>query len=142
MEYIKTKSKPKDGKLLAVGHSMGGILLYAMLSRCCKIPYKLTFCYCKIVCCWYWLQLFNILLVCLISLFFVIRICLASLKLWSPTGFLFLKLVWISFSLDQSTSWIRLVNGLYRLLRLVKHFKTKFICRYKNGKLSAQFMLS
>ncbi|XVF09536.1 hypothetical protein REPUB_Repub07fG0102300 [Reevesia pubescens] len=35
MEYIKTKSKPKDGKLLAVGHSMGGILLYAMLSRCC-----------------------------------------------------------------------------------------------------------
>ncbi|XWS50771.1 hypothetical protein CRYUN_Cryun12cG0116300 [Craigia yunnanensis] len=35
MEYMKTKSKPKDGKLLAVGHSMGGILLYAMLSRCC-----------------------------------------------------------------------------------------------------------
>ncbi|KAK6261384.1 hypothetical protein QUC31_007200 [Theobroma cacao] len=35
MEYIKTKSKPKDGKLFAVGHSMGGILLYAMLSRCC-----------------------------------------------------------------------------------------------------------
>ncbi|XP_021292356.1 uncharacterized protein LOC110422672 isoform X3 [Herrania umbratica] len=35
MQYIKTRSKPKDGKLLAVGHSMGGILLYAMLSRCC-----------------------------------------------------------------------------------------------------------
>ncbi|XVF53862.1 hypothetical protein PTKIN_Ptkin05aG0133300 [Pterospermum kingtungense] len=35
MAYIKTTSKPKDGKLLAVGHSMGGILLYAMLSRCC-----------------------------------------------------------------------------------------------------------
>ncbi|XP_022736170.1 uncharacterized protein LOC111289411 isoform X2 [Durio zibethinus] len=35
MEYIKAKSKPKDDKLLAVGHSMGGILLYAMLSRCC-----------------------------------------------------------------------------------------------------------
>ncbi|KAH9722878.1 Hydrolase 4 domain-containing protein [Citrus sinensis] len=34
MEYIRTLSKPKDGKLLAVGHSMGGILLYAMLSRC------------------------------------------------------------------------------------------------------------
>lgn len=28
------ESKPKDGKLLAIGHSMGGILLYAMLSRC------------------------------------------------------------------------------------------------------------
>lgn len=37
MEYIRTLSKPKDGKLLAVGHSMGGILLYAMLSRCGKI---------------------------------------------------------------------------------------------------------
>ncbi|XP_038679140.1 uncharacterized protein LOC119980498 isoform X1 [Tripterygium wilfordii] len=35
MEYIKTQCKPKDGKLLAIGHSMGGILLYAMLSRCC-----------------------------------------------------------------------------------------------------------
>nr|KJB34303.1 hypothetical protein B456_006G058300 [Gossypium raimondii] len=34
MEYIKDKSEPKDGKLLAIGHSMGGILLYAMLSRC------------------------------------------------------------------------------------------------------------
>ncbi|KAL4363974.1 hypothetical protein GQ457_04G012110 [Hibiscus cannabinus] len=34
MEYIKDMSKPKDGKLLAIGHSMGGILLYAMLSRC------------------------------------------------------------------------------------------------------------
>ncbi|KAJ0038509.1 hypothetical protein Pint_22081 [Pistacia integerrima] len=34
MEYINTQSKPKDGKLLAVGHSMGGILLYAMLSKC------------------------------------------------------------------------------------------------------------
>ncbi|KAJ7954146.1 Alpha/beta hydrolase family protein [Quillaja saponaria] len=33
MEYIRAKSKPKDGKLLAIGHSMGGILLYAMLSR-------------------------------------------------------------------------------------------------------------
>lgn len=27
------QSKPKDGKLLAIGHSMGGILLYSMLSR-------------------------------------------------------------------------------------------------------------
>ncbi|XP_040960139.1 uncharacterized protein [Gossypium hirsutum] len=34
MEYIKDKSEPKDGKLLAIGHSMGSILLYAMLSRC------------------------------------------------------------------------------------------------------------
>ncbi|MQM06119.1 hypothetical protein Taro_038940 [Colocasia esculenta] len=34
IEYIKCQSNPKDGKLLAIGHSMGGILLYAMLSRC------------------------------------------------------------------------------------------------------------
>ncbi|PIN23702.1 hypothetical protein CDL12_03576 [Handroanthus impetiginosus] len=33
MEYIRAQSKPKDGRLLAIGHSMGGILLYAMLSR-------------------------------------------------------------------------------------------------------------
>ncbi|KAL6566369.1 hypothetical protein OROGR_001984 [Orobanche gracilis] len=33
MEYIRDKCKPKDGRLLAIGHSMGGILLYAMLSR-------------------------------------------------------------------------------------------------------------
>ncbi|XP_010266693.1 PREDICTED: uncharacterized protein LOC104603357 isoform X2 [Nelumbo nucifera] len=33
MEYVRAQSKSKDGKLLAVGHSMGGILLYAMLSR-------------------------------------------------------------------------------------------------------------
>lgn len=33
------ESKPKDGKLLAIGHSMGGILLYAMLSRCGEIPF-------------------------------------------------------------------------------------------------------
>ncbi|KAK2647954.1 hypothetical protein Ddye_015443 [Dipteronia dyeriana] len=33
MEYIRTQSKTKDDKLLAIGHSMGGILLYAMLSR-------------------------------------------------------------------------------------------------------------
>ncbi|KAK9106669.1 hypothetical protein Syun_022680 [Stephania yunnanensis] len=35
MEYIRTKTKPEDGKLFAIGHSMGGMLLYAMLSRCC-----------------------------------------------------------------------------------------------------------
>ncbi|KAK7314600.1 hypothetical protein VNO77_33127 [Canavalia gladiata] len=35
MEYIRAQCQPKDGKLLAIGHSMGGILLYAMLSRCC-----------------------------------------------------------------------------------------------------------
>ncbi|KAM1170154.1 hypothetical protein ACFX15_020144 [Malus domestica] len=34
MEYIMAESKPKDGKLLAIGHSMGGILLYSMLSQC------------------------------------------------------------------------------------------------------------
>ncbi|XP_057733592.1 uncharacterized protein LOC130948751 [Arachis stenosperma] len=33
MEYIKAQCQPRDGKLLAIGHSMGGILLYAMLSR-------------------------------------------------------------------------------------------------------------
>ncbi|XP_068638162.1 uncharacterized protein [Aristolochia californica] len=33
MEYIQSQTKPKDGKLLAIGHSMGGILLYARLSR-------------------------------------------------------------------------------------------------------------
>ncbi|GFZ12236.1 alpha/beta hydrolase family protein [Actinidia rufa] len=33
MEYVRIQCKPKDGKLLAIGHSMGGILLYAMLSR-------------------------------------------------------------------------------------------------------------
>ncbi|KAF9623423.1 hypothetical protein IFM89_003007 [Coptis chinensis] len=33
MEYVRTQSKPKDGKLFAIGHSMGGILLYAMLSK-------------------------------------------------------------------------------------------------------------
>lgn len=34
MEYVRTQTKPEDGKLLAIGHSMGGMLLYAMLSRC------------------------------------------------------------------------------------------------------------
>ncbi|CAI9096129.1 OLC1v1032209C1 [Oldenlandia corymbosa var. corymbosa] len=34
MEYIRSQCGPADGKLLATGHSMGGILLYAMLSRC------------------------------------------------------------------------------------------------------------
>ncbi|KAI9169336.1 hypothetical protein LWI28_010804 [Acer negundo] len=34
MDYITAQTKPKDGKLLAIGHSMGGILLYARLSRC------------------------------------------------------------------------------------------------------------
>ncbi|XP_048136773.1 uncharacterized protein LOC115745416 isoform X1 [Rhodamnia argentea] len=33
MDYLRTYSKSKDSKLLAIGHSMGGILLYAMLSR-------------------------------------------------------------------------------------------------------------
>lgn len=34
MDYIRKQSVPKDGKLLAIGHSMGGILLYAMVSKC------------------------------------------------------------------------------------------------------------
>ncbi|KAK9115967.1 hypothetical protein Sjap_014914 [Stephania japonica] len=34
MEYIRTETKPEDGKLFAIGHSMGGMLLYAMQSRC------------------------------------------------------------------------------------------------------------
>ncbi|XP_058769154.1 uncharacterized protein LOC131643019 [Vicia villosa] len=34
IEYILKQSIPKDGRLLAIGHSMGGILLYSMLSRC------------------------------------------------------------------------------------------------------------
>lgn len=36
MEYIREKTGPEDGKLLAIGHSMGGILLYAMMSKCGK----------------------------------------------------------------------------------------------------------
>ncbi|KAL5161274.1 hypothetical protein HKD37_07G018590 [Glycine soja] len=35
MEYIRAQCQPRDGKLLAIGHSMGGILLYAKLSSCC-----------------------------------------------------------------------------------------------------------
>ncbi|XP_044976731.1 uncharacterized protein LOC123444162 isoform X4 [Hordeum vulgare subsp. vulgare] len=34
IDYIKQQSVPKDGKLVAIGHSMGGILLYAMISKC------------------------------------------------------------------------------------------------------------
>ncbi|KAG8047119.1 hypothetical protein GUJ93_ZPchr0008g12591 [Zizania palustris] len=33
VEYIRQHSRSKDGKLFAIGHSMGGILLYAMLSK-------------------------------------------------------------------------------------------------------------
>ncbi|CAA3031039.1 uncharacterized protein LOC111402347 [Olea europaea subsp. europaea] len=33
MEYIRNHCRPDDGKLLAIGHSMGGILLYAILSK-------------------------------------------------------------------------------------------------------------
>ncbi|KZV42109.1 hypothetical protein F511_11705 [Dorcoceras hygrometricum] len=33
MEYIRSQCKPEDGRILAIGHSMGGILLYALLSR-------------------------------------------------------------------------------------------------------------
>ncbi|XP_075507074.1 uncharacterized protein LOC142543602 [Primulina tabacum] len=33
MEYIRSQSKPEDGRILTIGHSMGGILLYALLSR-------------------------------------------------------------------------------------------------------------
>ncbi|VAH62990.1 unnamed protein product [Triticum turgidum subsp. durum] len=38
IDYIKQQSVPKDGKLLAIGHSMGGILLYAMVSKCGADP--------------------------------------------------------------------------------------------------------
>uniref|UniRef100_A0A0D9V4E8 Serine aminopeptidase S33 domain-containing protein n=1 Tax=Leersia perrieri TaxID=77586 RepID=A0A0D9V4E8_9ORYZ len=34
MNYIRQQSSSKDGKMLAIGHSMGGILLYAMVSKC------------------------------------------------------------------------------------------------------------
>lgn len=37
MEYIRAQTKPEDGRILAIGHSMGGILLYAMLSRYSKL---------------------------------------------------------------------------------------------------------
>ena len=37
MEYIRAQSKRKDGRILAIGHSMGGILLYAMLARYSKL---------------------------------------------------------------------------------------------------------
>ncbi|XP_024539326.1 uncharacterized protein LOC9658703 isoform X1 [Selaginella moellendorffii] len=32
IEYVRNKCNPKDGKLLGVGHSMGGIILYALLA--------------------------------------------------------------------------------------------------------------
>ncbi|MCO5555868.1 hypothetical protein L7F22_009413 [Adiantum nelumboides] len=32
MDYIRQQSKPKDGKMHAIGHSMGGILLYALIA--------------------------------------------------------------------------------------------------------------
>ena len=32
MEYVKTLTKCPDGKVLGLGHSMGGIILYAMLA--------------------------------------------------------------------------------------------------------------
>ena len=49
MEYIRAQTKPRDGKLLAIGHSMGGILLYAMLSRYGKSPSLVffSFCFCR-----------------------------------------------------------------------------------------------
>ncbi|GLJ07088.1 hypothetical protein SUGI_0057680 [Cryptomeria japonica] len=37
MDYIRSQTKPKDGKLFAIGHSMGGILLYAHLSSSARI---------------------------------------------------------------------------------------------------------
>lgn len=43
MEYIRTRCQPKDGQLHAIGHSMGGILLYALLSRCCEFSAELLF---------------------------------------------------------------------------------------------------
>lgn len=43
MNYIKQQSPTKDGKLLAIGHSMGGILLYAMVSKCGMYNWKSSF---------------------------------------------------------------------------------------------------
>ncbi|PKA62033.1 hypothetical protein AXF42_Ash018258 [Apostasia shenzhenica] len=40
MKYIREHSNVNDGKLLAIGHSMGGILLYAMLSKCASEGYE------------------------------------------------------------------------------------------------------
>ncbi|KAL8137572.1 hypothetical protein V2J09_003573 [Rumex salicifolius] len=33
MDYIRAQCRPKDNRIFAVGHSMGGILLYALLSK-------------------------------------------------------------------------------------------------------------
>jgi hypothetical protein len=43
MDYIRKQSVPKDGKLLAIGHSMGGILLYAMVSKCGMFYHHVSF---------------------------------------------------------------------------------------------------
>lgn len=32
MEYVKLHTNPTDGKVLSIGHSMGGIILYAMMA--------------------------------------------------------------------------------------------------------------
>ena len=42
---MRAQCKPKDGKLFAIGHSMGGILLYAMLSRCGKLIFIFIVCF-------------------------------------------------------------------------------------------------
>lgn len=47
MEYIRAQCQPRDGKLLAIGHSMGGILLYAKLSSCCKSHDLLFYFFCN-----------------------------------------------------------------------------------------------
>lgn len=39
------QTKPKDGKLLAIGHSMGGILLYAMMSQYGRCMYIFLNCF-------------------------------------------------------------------------------------------------
>lgn len=31
MDYVKSHTHPPDGKIFGLGHSMGGIILYAML---------------------------------------------------------------------------------------------------------------
>jgi len=68
IEYIVKQSMPKDGKLLAIGHSMGGILLYSMLSRFGEFIASLVLiCHCHVafIC-------YCILFLCVLCLTFVI----------------------------------------------------------------------
>lgn len=50
MEYVRAQTQPRDGKVLAIGHSMGGILLYSMLSRYSKKRPNVSISICKSLC--------------------------------------------------------------------------------------------